>query len=129
MQDYREYFIISAEPEMVYKALTTEKTIRLWTGSPATFKDEVGAEFEFYDGTLAGQNLLLSPSDEIIQQWYLAEIDKAEDASIVTMKLFEHKKGTSLLLTQTNIPKDMFENITDGWKNQFMKDLAVFYIE
>ena len=35
--DYKKYFIIAAEPEEVYAALTFKPTIELWTGSPAIF--------------------------------------------------------------------------------------------
>lgn len=129
MKNYKEYFIVNEEPEIVYQALTTEKTIQLWTGTNATFTAEVGKEFSFYDDTLFGQNLELVPGKSIVQQWYLQEIDNPEDASIVEIKLFPHKKGTSILLQQSNIPETDFEHIVAGWKEQFFKDLIFFYKE
>lgn len=129
MKEYRAYFIISEAPEIVFKALTTRNTIRLWTGSEAEFDAIEGGEFALYNDTLHGQNLLIEEPTLLVQQWYLQEIDKPEDASIVSFKLFPHKKGTSILLEQSNIPDNDYNHIVTGWNEQFFADLADFYKE
>lgn len=124
MKDFKAYFIIPAEPEMVYKALTTETTLRLWTGDEAEMKPEVGTEFSLWSGDITGKNLRFEEGKLIEQQWYFGE---QEEPSIVTIKLHEHKQGTSMEVRQSNIPDEDFEDLTDGWKNTYAAYLIDFY--
>ncbi|MGB1247650.1 MAG: SRPBCC domain-containing protein [Chitinophagales bacterium] len=127
MKDYKQYYIIPEEPEFVYKAILQENTFKLWTGKEAEITMEVGTEFALFDDSIHGQNLHFEEFNEIVQQWYLQEIEKAEDASIVSIKLFPHKKGTSLLLEQNNIPDEMYDGMIDFWESNYMKSLIDFY--
>lgn len=124
MKDFKAYFIIPAEPEMVYKALTTETTLRLWTGDEAEMKPEVGAEFSLWSGDITGKNLRFEEGKLIEQQWYFGE---QEEPSIVTIKLHEHKQGTSMEVRQTNIPDEDFKDLTDGWRDTYAAYLIDFY--
>lgn len=124
MKNYSNYFIISEEPEIVYKALVSPLTIKLWTGMDAKMEEVEGSEFELYDESLVGINLEFVKGERIVQQWFFGE---QEEPSIVTYKLFHHKKGTSLQLIHTNIPDVDFEDIVDGWENVYMADLIDFY--
>lgn len=126
MPDYKEYFIIPAEPDLVYRALTTETTIRLWTGDNATMIAEPETEFSLWDGAIAGKNLSFEENKRIEQQWYFGE---SEEPSIVTVKLHPHKRGTSMEVRQTNIPEDEFEGIVDGWRTEYIASLVDFYLE
>jgi activator of HSP90 ATPase len=126
MKDYSEYFIIPEIPEIVYQALVTAKTIRMWTGLPAVMEPVEGSEFELYDASLVGINLELIPHQKIVQQWFFG--DQEED-SIVTLKFFPHKKGTSLQVIHTNIPDEAYEEIVSGWRDVYMADLIDFYKE
>jgi uncharacterized protein YndB with AHSA1/START domain len=124
MKNYTNYFIISEEPEIVYQALVSPLTIKLWTGMDAKMEEVEGSEFELYDESLVGINLEFVEGERIVQQWFFGE---QEEPSIVTFKLFPHKKGTSLQLIHTNIPDEDFEDIVDGWENVYMADLIDFY--
>lgn len=124
MKDYKKYFIIPAEPEMVYQALTTEATILLWTGDYAEMQAEPDTEFMLWDGSIVGMNLEFEPGKKIVQQWYF---DEQDEPSIVTIKLHAHKQGTSLELLHTNIPDEAYDDIVDGWNNTYMRDLIEFY--
>lgn len=124
MKNYSNYFIISEEPEIVYQALVSPLTIKLWTGMDAKMEEVEGSEFELYDESLVGINLEFVKGERIVQQWFFGE---QEEPSIVTYKLFPHKKGTSLQLIHTNIPDVDFEDIVDGWENVYMADLIDFY--
>ena len=48
---------------------------------------------------------------KIVQQWFFEGHD---EASIVTLLIHPHKKGTSVELKHTNIPDDAFDNISEG---------------
>lgn len=126
MKDFKKYYIIQSEPEIVYQALTTEATIRLWTGDLVQFTPEVDTEFSLWDGSIVGKNLILEPGKKIEQEWYFGEQDHP---SIVTLKLHEHSRGTSLEVRHTNIPDEAYEDIVDGWDNIYMSSLIDFYTE
>lgn len=126
MKDFKQYFIITASPEELYLALTTEITARLWTGDEVSIDAKVDGEFSLWDGAITGKFLELVPSSKIVQEWYFGEQD---EKSIVTLKLHEHKKGTSLEVRHTNIPDDDYDNISEGWIDPYISSLIDFYTE
>lgn len=124
MKNYKEYFIIPADPEEVYLALTTEITINLWTGEEATMAAVPDTEFSLWGGAIVGKNLSFEKNKKIEQQWYF---DNDVDISIVTIKLHPHKQGTSMEVLQSNIPDEAYEEIVDGWRQTYMASLIDFY--
>jgi uncharacterized protein YndB with AHSA1/START domain len=125
MKNFKKYYIIPATPEEIYKALTTEITIRLWTGDSVEIDPQEGGEFSFWDGSINGRFIELVPDRKIVQEWYFGD----EDQSIVTIKLHEHKKGTSFEVNHINIPDEAYEEIVDGWDNEYVGSLIDFYTE
>jgi activator of HSP90 ATPase len=124
--DYKNYFILPAPPEEVYKALTFEPTIQLWTGAAVTMPNEIGAEFSMWDGQIVGRILALNEPSQIVQEWFFGDLD---EPSIVTIKLHPHKKGTSLELIHTNIPEADYDDIVSGWNEIYFDSLYDFYNE
>ncbi|QBQ39655.1 ATPase [Sphingobacterium psychroaquaticum] len=126
MKDFKKYCIIPAPPEDIYKALTTEITARLWTGDVVSIDPQEGGEFSLWDGGIEGRFITLEPYKKIVQQWYFGD---QEEPSIVTLKLHEHKKGTSFEINHTNIPDEAFDDITAGWEETYIASLLEFYEE
>ena len=126
MKDYKAYFIISATPELVYLALTTAETIRLWSGDEVVMPAVPDTEFSRWDGAIVGKNLSFEPGTKIEQQWYFSE---QEEPSIVTIKLHPHKQGTSMEVRQSNIPDEDYDEIVDGWRTEYAASLIDFYTE
>lgn len=124
MKDFKKYYIIPAEPEEVYLALTNEATMHLWTGDKVEMLAEPGTEFSMWDGSIVGKNLEFEQGKKIVQQWYFGD---QEEESIVTIKLHPDKKGTSVELRHTNIPDEAFEDIVEGWNTSYFSDLRAFY--
>ncbi|MFH1000564.1 MAG: SRPBCC domain-containing protein [Bacteroidota bacterium] len=118
MKTFKKYFNLSAEPSDVYTALTNPFTIELWTGEKAVMSEEAGSEFELWGGDIIGKNISFEPEKKIIQQWYFGE-DDSENPSIVTLKLWAVKTGTSVELEHTNIPDEAFDNIVEGWNEAY----------
>ena len=126
MRDFKKYYILPAAPEEVYLALTNPATIRLWTGEPAIMSTEPGSEFALWDESIAGKNLEFEEGKKIVQQWYFG--DQPEE-SIVTIKLHEHKSGTSVELRHTNIPDEEYDDMVAGWDEVYFGSLMEFYGE
>lgn len=124
MKNFKAYYIVPAPPEDVYQALTQEATIRLWSGEPATMQALPGTDFQLFDGSIAGRNISFNTGKEIVQEWYFGD---SEEASIVTIRLHPHARGTSAEVRQTNIPDEAYENIADGWNTHYFGALQDFY--
>jgi activator of HSP90 ATPase len=124
MKDFKKYYLIPAQPDEIYLALTNPATIQLWSGEAAEMSTEPGSEFSLWDGSIAGKNVEFEPGKKIVQQWYFG--DHPEE-SIVTIKLHPHAQGTSVELKHVNIPDDDYEDIVEGWNTVYFGSLHDFY--
>jgi len=124
MKDFKKYYIVPAEPIEVYRALTLPGTLQLWTGETAEMSTEPGSEFSLWEGSITGKNIGFEEGRKIIQQWYF---DGQEEPSIVTIKLHDHKHGTSAELLHSNIPDEAYEEIIEGWDESYFGLLVDFY--
>lgn len=125
MKDLKKYYTLHAEPKDVYNALTNQKMLEIWTGENVVMQTEPNTEFSLWDGSITGINLEFEENKKIVQKWFFGE-DK--DESIVTIKLHPHKKGTSVELIHTNIPDDAYENISEGWDDDYFGALNELFI-
>ena len=123
MKDFKIYFKLNASPSDIYNALTNPAMIEIWTGEPAVMTTEPGSEFSMWDGEIVGRNLEFVPDLKIVQSWYFGE----ESNSIVTIKLHRDKKGTNVEVTQTNIPDEAFDNISEGWESDYFGSLQELF--
>lgn len=126
MKTFKKYYHIPASPEEVYWALTKPQSIQLWTGAEVEFTEEPGTEFSFWDGDIVGKNLEFDYGKKIVQEWYFGEDN---EPSIVTIKLHEDKRGTSLEFVQTNIPESDYNDFTEGLDEYYLGGLIDFFDE
>jgi activator of HSP90 ATPase len=124
MKEIKRYYILNAAPKDVYNALTNETMLEIWTGEPAEMKPVPNTGFSLWGGSISGFNLEFETNKKIVQRWFF---DDVED-SIVTMKLHPHKKGTSLELLHTNIPDEAYDNISEGWDEDYFGALSELFI-
>jgi activator of HSP90 ATPase len=124
MKNIKRYFILNAEPKDVYNALTNKVMLEIWTGETAEMEAVAGTNFSLWGGSISGVNIEFEENKKIVQKWFFDE----EENSIVTMKLHPHKKGTSLELSHTNIPDEAYENISDGWDEDYFGALNELFI-
>lgn len=125
MKNIKRYYILNAEPKDVYNALTNKTMLEIWTGESAEMETKPGTVFSLWGGSISGINLEFEENRKIVQKWFFEE---DQEDSIVTMKLHEHKKGTSLELSHTNIPDEAYENISDGWDEDYFGALNELFI-
>lgn len=124
MKDFKKYYIIPALPQDVYLALTNAATLQLWTGEVAEMSAEPNTEFSLWDGSIVGKNIEFETSKKIVQQWYFGD---QEPPSIVTIKLHTHKHGCSAELLHINIPDEAYEEMLQGWNENYFGLLIAFY--
>ena len=126
MKDFKKYFIINTEPEILYNALTNAATIQLWTGEPAIMEPVEGTEFSLWSDSICGKNISFETGKKIVQEWYFGEQD---EPSIVTIILHKDKSKTSVELRHSNIPDEDYEDIVGGWMENYFGSLMEFYEE
>jgi len=124
MKEFKKYYILSAKPEDIYNALINKEIIEIWTGEPAEMSEEPGSDFSLWDGSITGKNIDFEKDKKFVQQWYF---EGQDEESVVTIKLHAHKKGTSIEVTQTNIPDEAYENILEGWDDDYFGALSELF--
>jgi uncharacterized protein YndB with AHSA1/START domain len=125
MKNLKRYFLLSAKPEDVYRALTNKQIMEMWTGEDVEMEPEAGTEFSLWGGSITGINLEFEENRKIVQQWYFGE---QEEPSIVTIVLHPDKKGTSVEVRHTNIPDKAYQNIAEGWEEDYFGSLREMFI-
>ncbi len=122
MKTFKKYFKIAASHADVYNALTNKVMIEIWTGEEAVMEETAGSEFSMWEGSICGINLEFEKNHKIVQEWFFGEEDD-DKKSIVTIKLHPDKKGTIMEVVHTNIPDEAFENISEGWEEDYFEGL------
>lgn len=125
MKNIKRYYILNAEPKDVYNALTNKTILDIWTGEEAEMEPVAGTPFSLWGGSITGVNIEFEENKKIVQHWFF---EGEQDDSIVIMKLHPNKKGTSLELSHTNIPDEAYENISEGWDEDYFGALNELFI-
>lgn len=125
MKNYKSYFVLPAEPHDVYNALTNKRMLEIWTGEEVVMAPEPNTEFSLWEGSIAGINLEFEENRKIVQQWFFGE---QEEPSIVTILLHPDRKGTSVEVRHTNIPDEAYENIVEGWNEDYFGALRELFM-
>ena len=128
MKTYKKYFKITASPADVYNALTNKTMIEIWTGEEAVMEPLPNTEFSMWEESICGMNLEFIQDQKIVQEWYFGE-EEEDKKSIVTIKLHPDKKGTIMEVNQTNIPDEDYENISEGWEEDYFNGLNELFEE
>lgn len=115
--DFQYQLEIIADPEEVFAALTNPFQIELWSGYPADMMPEAGYVFSLWEGDITGVNLEVVPNKRLVQEWFFGEQD---EQSIVRITLKKAGGRTLLDLNHTNIPEDVYEEITEGWRDYYL---------
>ena len=124
MKDYKKYYIIEAEPEEIYAALTNPFTIELWSGYPAVMSEEPGSEFSLWEGDISGRNIEFIKDRKVVQQWYFG--DQTEE-SVVSITIVGRGENSEVTVEQTNIPDDEFKDIAEGWREFYIGAIINFF--
>lgn len=125
MKEIKKYYTLNADPKDVYNALVNKNMLEIWTGEEVEMEAVPETNFSLWGGSITGKNLRFEENRLIVQQWYF---DEASENSIVTIKIHPHKKGTSVELLHTNIPDEAFENISEGWDEDYFGALNELFI-
>ena len=122
-KNIRQTVTIKASAHNIYELLMDSKKHSRLTGGEASISRKVGEKFTVYDGDMDGINLELIPDKKIIQTWRYSDWP-AGHYSKVTFSLKELKEGkTRLTFTQTGVPEQFYEDISQGWKDYYWQPI------
>jgi activator of HSP90 ATPase len=122
MKSLKKYYYLKASVADIYNALTNPVMIEIWTGEKVEYQTEPNTEFSLWDGAITGRNIEFIENKLIRQVWYFEELE-----SEVTIKLHPDKEATNVELRQENIPDDAFDNIAEGWDEDFFGSLEELF--
>lgn len=103
-----------ASPHEVYQALMDSRKHSKFTGGKASIGKKKGARFTAYDGYIEGIILDLVADQKIVQSWRGSDWPNGH-YSEATFSLKQVDDGTLLELTQTGVPDQFYEDISQGW--------------
>ena len=76
MKVFKKTFVLHADIEDIYAALTNPITIELWSGYPAVMEAVPGKEFSMWEGDISGKVLEIEPDKKIVQEWYFGDSEE-----------------------------------------------------
>jgi activator of HSP90 ATPase len=111
-----------ASPHEVYEALMDEKKHAAFTGAAAKISRRIGGKFVAYDDYADGVNLELVPDQKIVQSWRASDWPEGQ-YSKTTYVLTPVAGGTRLSFTQSDVPADQYDDVSQGWRDFYWKPL------
>jgi activator of HSP90 ATPase len=105
-------------PHEVYEALMDSKKHAKFTGDKAIISRKIGGKFSAFDGYSEGANLELVPDTKIVQTWRASDWPE-NHYSKASFSFKEIPGGTRLTFTQTGVPTDKYEDISQGWRDYY----------
>ena len=112
----------NASPHDVYEMLMDSEKHAEFTESPATISRKVGGRFSTYDDYSTGTNIELVQDKKIVQKWRGSDWPEGH-YSVATFELEGAGVKTKLVFSQTDVPEDQYEAISEGWKEFYWEKM------
>lgn len=127
-ESFQLEFEFRASPSKVYSSWLNSKKHQAMTGGEADIKNEVGYDFQAWDGYIQGTLMELKENQRIVQSWRTTEFDEDDESSQLEIDL-EEKQGSCILkLNHFNIPTGQGESYKKGWLEHYFEPME-FYFE
>ena len=121
--------VIPASPEEVYEVLLDSEKHSAFTGSRATGRAKVGAQFTAWDGYISGKNLELEKGKRIVQEWKTTDWPEGYPPSRLEFILNAVNGKTELTMYQTDVPADQKDELKQGWTDYYWKPMKAYFKE
>ncbi len=117
---------ITATPAEIFGAWLSSDGHTEMTGGEANCSDEVGAEFDAWDGYISGKNLEVEPTSRFVQSWRTTQFDDSEPDSQIEVLLEEVEGGTKVTLHHTSVPDDG-DHYRPGWQDHYFNPMKEYF--
>lgn len=125
MKEIKKTVYFDASAHDVYEALIDEKKHAAFTGAGAKIENKVGGKFSVWDDYATGINKELVPDKLIVQSWRASDWPEGME-SVARFEMSEEDGKTKLVFTQTGIPEEKFDDITQGWEDFYWKPMKEY---
>jgi activator of HSP90 ATPase len=112
----------NASPHEVYEMLMDSEKHSEFTEAAARISRKVGGRFSTYDDYSTGTNIELVQDRKIVQKWRGSDWPERH-YSVATFDLQGSGGKTKLVFTQTDVPEDQYEAISQGWKEFYWEKM------
>jgi len=123
----KQKIILQASPNEVYYVLLDPRKHSEFTGSKATGKAQVDAEFTAWDGYISGKNLELEKGKRIVQEWVTSDWPDGYPPSRLEFTLKEVDGKTELTMVHSEIPAEQKEELKQGWIDFYWEPLKAYF--
>lgn len=110
----------------VYRALTDEQMVRVYTGDSSVVDASPGGRFVLMGGNVLGEFTELVPDSKVCMRWRMKSWPD-EHYSSVTIELEEKGGDTTLSLKQTGVPQQEKDRTQEGWRVNFWEQMKTVF--
>lgn len=128
MKTIKQTVTFNASATDVYDYLINARKFSSITGGKSSYTQKIGGKFNAYDEYIFGTNVELVPGKKIVQKWACADFPDKQFSDVSIELKSKGPKQTELVLTQTNVPDELFEDLNLAW-NEFYFEPIKDYIE
>lgn len=118
----RQSVTFEASAHEVYEALMDSKKHSMFTGSEVQMSRKVGSKFSVYGGDIQGVNLELVPDQKIVQSWRYSDWPEGHYSKAI-FSLKEVSVGMRLNFTQSGVPEEFYDDISQGWRDYYWEPM------
>jgi activator of HSP90 ATPase len=118
----RQQVTFKASPHELYELLMDEKKHASFYGSPMKINRKVGGRISSGDDYIEGENLELIPDRKIVQSWHASDWPEGQ-YSKATWEFSRVEGGTRMIFTQTGVPEDQYDAISQGWRDYYWEPM------
>jgi len=122
MKNIEQEVVFKASTHDVYEALMDSRKHAEFTGDKANISREIGGAFSAYDDYIEGINLDLIQDEKIVQSWRASDWPEGH-YSTVTFDFEKTEDGTRLTFTQTDVPDEFYDDISQGWYDYYWEPM------
>jgi len=128
MKTIKQTILFNASAADIYDYIINPRKFNIITGGKASNTGKIGAKFFCYDEYIFGTNVELVPGKKIVQKWACADFPDKQFSDVKIELKVKGPKQTELILTQENVPDELFDDLTILW-NEFYFDPIKDHIE
>lgn len=115
---------IKASPHEVYEVLMDSDKHAQMTGDTANISRDVGGHIKAWGDYIDGTNVELIPDKKIVQKWRASDWPQGH-YSTATFEFKAVPEGTNLIFTQTDVPQDFVDSVSQGWHEYYWQPLKM----
>lgn len=106
-------------PEELFAIFTDSKKHSAATGDKAFVSAKPGAKWSAFGGMISGKNLVVVPSQMIVQAWRASHWNESDLDSILIVNFSKTTGGGRIDLVHVGVPQHDHKGVTKGWPQYY----------